>query len=246
MTKDLLTTLEKLRPSDTVSAELWPENVQDAARTRIMATKNNIGATKAPRRRVGAIVLVAAICAAVVVGCAAATGMMPKAFTDMYSGWQTMPGTNGGIDPSTAERVGSIPGPDGTLFSVFVAHGANGWRCVAPIFESAEDLDQRAPSDFSHLGDSCFPAADPDMYPEEASPFALGGGAGIMVAGPHEATYDAGAGGAVRAELHTADGQIYPTILAEDRFYGWIPLSLTSPRPTLVGYAADGTVVGTR
>ncbi len=67
MTKDPLTTLEKLRPSDTVSAELWPENVQDAARTRIMATENNIGATKAPRRRVGAIVLVAAICAAVVV-----------------------------------------------------------------------------------------------------------------------------------------------------------------------------------
>lgn len=46
MTKDPLTTLEKLRPSDTVSAELWPENVQDAARTRIMATENNMGQPK--------------------------------------------------------------------------------------------------------------------------------------------------------------------------------------------------------
>ncbi len=238
MTKDPLTTLEKLRPSDTVSAELWPENVQDAVRTRIMATENNIGATKAPRRRVGAIVLVAAICAAVVVGCAAATGMMPKAFTDMYSGWQTMPGTNGGIDPSTAERVGSIPGPDGTLFSVFVAHGANGWRCVAPVFEASADIDKVGPSKFIGLGHGC---RSIDLYGADS----FGGGAGYE-AGPHEATYDAGAGGAVRAELHTADGQIYPTILAEDRFYGWIPLSLTSPRPTLVGYAADGTVVGTR
>ncbi|ARE34090.1 MULTISPECIES: hypothetical protein [Rhodococcus] len=238
MTKDPLTTLEKLRPSDTVSAELWPENVQDAARTRIMATENNIGATKAPRRRVGAIVLVAAICAAVVVGCAAATGMMPKAFTDMYSGWQTMPGTNGGIDPSTAERVGSIPGPDGTLFSVFVAHGANGWRCVAPVFEASADIDKVGPSKFIGLGHGC---RSIDLYGADS----FGGGAGYE-AGPHEATYDAGAGGAVRAELHTTDGQIYPTILAEDRFYGWIPLSLTSPRPTLVGYAADGTVVGTR
>ena len=134
MSKDLLTTLEMLRPTDAVTTEFWPEKVQDAARTRIMATENNIGATKTPRRRVGALVLVAAICAAVVVGCAAATAMMPKPFTDMYSGWQTMPGTNGGIDPSTAERVGSIPGPDGSLFSVFVAHGEDGWRCDAPVF----------------------------------------------------------------------------------------------------------------
>ncbi|GAA3181530.1 hypothetical protein GCM10020255_075750 [Rhodococcus baikonurensis] len=67
MSKDLLTTLEMLRPTDAVTTEFWPEKVQDAARTRIMATENNIGATKTPRRRVGALVLVAAICAAVVV-----------------------------------------------------------------------------------------------------------------------------------------------------------------------------------
>ena len=240
MSKDLLTTLEKLRPSDSVSVELWPANVQNAARTRIMATENNIGATKAPRRRVSVIVLVAAICAAGVAGCTAATVMMPKPFTDMYSGWQTMPGTNGGIDPSTAERVGSIPGPDGSLFSVFVAHGADGWRCVAPVFEASADVDKVGPSKFISLGHGC--RSSDDFYGADS----FGGGAGIMVAGPHEATYDAGAGGAVRAELHTADGKIYPTVLAEDRFYGWIPLTLTFPRPTLVGYAADGTVVGTR
>ncbi|MFF1554036.1 hypothetical protein ACFVX3_23690 [Rhodococcus erythropolis] len=240
MSKDLLTTLEMLRPTDAVTTEFWPEKVQDAARTRIMATENNIGATKTPRRRVGALVLVAAICAAVVVGCAAATAMMPKPFTDMYSGWQTMPGTNGGIDPSTAERVGSIPGPDGSLFSVFVAHGEDGWRCVAPVFEPSADVDKIGPSKFTSLGHGC--RSNDDLYGADS----FGGGSGMMVAGPHEATYDAGAGGAVRAELHTADGSIYPTILAEDRFYGWIPLSLTFPRPTLVGYAADGTVVGTR
>lgn len=239
MSKDLLTTLEMLRPTDAVTTEFWPEKVQDAARTRIMATENNIGATKTPRRRVGALVLVAAICAAVVVGCAAATAMMPKPFTDMYSGWQTMPGTNGGIDPSTAERVGSIPGPDGTVFSVFVAHGADGWRCVAPVFETSSETDKVGPSKFISLGHGC--RSNDDLYGADS----FGGGAGYE-AGSHEATYDAGAGGAVRAELHTADGQIYPTILAEDRFYGWIPLSLTFPRPTLVGYAADGTVVGTR
>ncbi|MDZ7913067.1 MAG: hypothetical protein U5O16_14730 [Rhodococcus sp. (in: high G+C Gram-positive bacteria)] len=151
-----------------------------------------------------------------------------------------MPGTNGGIDPSTAERVGSIPGPDGSLFSVFVAHGADGWRCVAPVFEASADIDKVGPSKFISLGHGC--RSNDDLYGADS----FGGGAGIMVAGPHEATYDAGAGGAVRAELHTADGKIYPTVLAEDRFYGWIPLSLTFPRPALVGYAADGTVVGTR
>lgn len=239
MSQDLLTTLAMLRPTDAVTTEFWPEKVQDAARTRIMATENNIGATKTPRRRVGALVLVAAICAAVVVGCAAATAMMPKPFTDMYSGWQTMPGTNGGIDPSTAERVGSIPGPDGSLFSVFVARGEDGWRCVAPVFEASADVDKIGPSKFTSLGHGC--RSNDDLYGADS----FGGGAGYE-AGPHEATYDAGAGGAVRAELHTADGNIYPTILAEDRFYGWIPLSLTFPRPTLVGYAADGTVVGTR
>ncbi|MDV8008254.1 hypothetical protein [Rhodococcus sp. IEGM 1318] len=240
MSKDLLTTLEKLRPTDSLSAEFWPENVQVAARIRIIATENNIGTPRVPRRRVGAVALVAMLCAAGMVGCAAATAMMPKPFTDMYSGWQTMPGTNGGIDPSTAERVGSVPGPDGTLFSVFVAHGADGWRCVAPVFEAPADIDKVGPSKFISLGHGC--RSNDDLYGADS----FGGGAGIMVAGPHEATYDAGAGGAVRAELHTADGEIYPTVLAEDRFYGWIPLSLTFPRPTLVGYAADGTVVGTR
>jgi hypothetical protein len=48
------------------------------------------------------------------------------------------------------------------------------------------------------------------------------------------------AGNAVRAEVHTPDGQAYPALLVDGDFWGWFP---TDARPTLVGYATDGTVI---
>ncbi|OFE10827.1 hypothetical protein [Rhodococcus sp. 1139] len=243
MTKDPLKTLEKLRP-DTHTDELWPQHLQAAERDRIMATSTNPTAPDRHRRGVGTIVLVAAIATAGGIGVAAATGLMPKVFTDTFSGWQSQQ-YGGGVNPDTAERIASMPGPDGTVFSVFVAHGSDGWRCIAPIFESAADAQQPGPSNFVDLGDYCRPSAVPTEVPEAASPDVFGGGLNFTPVG-NDFTYDAGAGEAVRAELRTASGEILPTMLANGRFYAWGPLSLAQPRPTLVGYASDGTVVGVR
>lgn len=154
---------------------------------------------------------------------------------DLLTAWQSYP-DSGGVNPDAAERIASIPGPDGTVMSVFVAHGSDGWRCIAPVFESVADATQSGPSDFTHLGDRCRSAIDSGSF---------GDGAGGEYL-PNAVIYDALAGVAVRAELHTAAGEIFPTVLAEGRFWGWFPPQARgSLRPTLFGYAADGTVVGT-
>lgn len=234
MTRNLLTTLEKIRP-DAHADELWPNHLQVAERDRIMATSTDPAVPPARRRRAGAIGLVAAITVAGGVGVAAAGGLMPKAFTDAYSGWLTYPDSSG-VDPAAAERIASIPGPDGTVMSVFVAHGTDGTRCVAPVFESPADAEQPGPSNFTGLGNYCRPATD-------TGPFGQGGGGWVV---PGGFAYDAAAGNAVRAELHTSSGEVFPTMLVEGRFFGWFPMPDGAPMATLVGYDADGNIIGRR
>lgn len=236
MTDDLLTTLDKLRP-DTEADELWTHQLRAIAHDRIVATPTDSLVSDTHRRKIGTIVLVAAIATTGGIGVAAAAGLMPKSFTDAYAHWQNYPASNG-IDPDTAERIASLPGPDGTVFSIFAAQNADGWRCVAPVFESVADSEHPGPADFTKLGDSCRQADPPAGVPD---PNAFGNGAGIMVEGANF-VYDAGAGEAVRAELHTVSGQNLPAMLAEDRFYAWGPISLAYPEPVLVGYYADGTM----
>ncbi len=243
MTRDLLATVAKIRP-DAHADDLWPKPLQVAERERIMATAVLPVVPPTRRRRTGAVALVAAISAVGGVGVAAAGGLMPKAFTDAYANWLDYPHSSG-VNPATAERVASIPGPDGTVFSVFVAHGADGWRCIAPVFESAADAEQPGPVNFTELGDSCVPASNSKTFVDAVGSESFGDGAGFFV-DPNGFIYDAAAGAAVRAELHTATGEILPTVLAEGRFYGWGPLPPGSPRPTLVGYDAEGNVIGRR
>ncbi|MGO4205424.1 hypothetical protein AB4Z09_27540 [Rhodococcus sp. TAF43] len=247
MTKDLLKTLEAMRP-DTGADRLWPQHVQAAEQARIMATTSAPTAPAVRSRRVGAVALTAALFAVGALGAcaAAATGLMPKAFTDHYYFWKEAapePGATA-VDPATAERIASIPGPDGTVFSVFEARGAGSQRCVTSVFESAAGAADPGPSEFTDLGSRC-------RHDGEGG---FGDGAGTMVATfgdggsevlPKELVYDAVAGTAVRAELCTSTGQVLPTILADGSFFGWFPKPEPgSPRPVLTGYAADGTVVG--
>lgn len=248
MTKDLLKTLEAMRP-DTEADRLWPQHVQAAEQARIMATTSAPTAPAVRSRRVGAVALTAALFTVAGISAAAASGMMPKTFTDHYYFWKE-PGPGAGpgagpVDPATAKRIASIPGPDGTVFSVFEARGAGSQRCVTPVFESAASAEQPGPSEFTDLGSRC-------RHDDDAGAF--GDGAGAMVeyaAGadgervPTTLTYDAMAGTAVRAELRLSTGQILPTVLADGSFFGWFPwLPAGSPRPVLTGYAPDGTVVG--
>ncbi|WP_420879142.1 hypothetical protein [Rhodococcus sp. (in: high G+C Gram-positive bacteria)] len=238
MTRNLLNTLEQMRP-DAHADELWPKHRQEAERDRIMATSTAPAVPAVRRRRVGTIALVAAITTAGGIGVAAAGGLMPKAFTDAYSNWRTYPNSSS-VDPAAAKRIGSIPGPDGTVMSVFVAHGIDGTRCVAPVFESVADTEQAGPANFTQLMNYCRPDID-------TGPFGQGGGGEVGTSGSLTYfTYDAAAGTAVRAELHTRSGEVLPTVLAEGRFFGWFPMPDGVPMATLVGYDADGNVIGTK
>ncbi|GAB2640940.1 hypothetical protein ABI214_00275 [Prescottella soli] len=250
MTKDLLKTLEAMRP-DTGADRLWPQHGLATERARIVATTSTPTAPAVRPRRVGAVALTAALFAVGAIGaCAAATGLMPKAFTDHYYFWRDLPGPGEtAVDPAAAERIASIPGPDGRVFSVFVARGAGSQRCLAAVFESAASAADAGPSEFTDLGGRC------RQGPEGSGEFSFGDGAGVMVAEygagadgeelPTAFTYDAVAGAAVRAELRMSTGQVLPTVLADGSFYGWFPTPAAgSPRPVLTGYAPDGTVVG--
>ncbi|MCL2534096.1 MAG: hypothetical protein FWE39_08015 [Nocardiaceae bacterium] len=248
MTKDVLTTLEAMRPEP---GTLWPEDLRAAERDRIMATVSESTVPAARSKRVGAVAVTAALftVAGIAACAAAASGMMPKTFTDHYYFWKE-PGPGAGpgagpVDPATAERIASIPGPDGAVFSVFMAYGAGSQRCVTSVFESTDSAERPGPSEFTDLGSRCRHDGDG----------AFGDGAGAMVASfgagaggevlPKEFVYDAVAGVAVRAELRSSTGQVLPTILADGSFFGWYPMPAPgSPRPVLTGYAADGTIVG--
>jgi len=248
MTKDLLKTLEAMRPDHDAP---WSHDLRAAECARIMATGSEPTAPRVRSRRVATVVTVAALVVAGGVGAAAASGMMPKAFTDHFAHWKS-PGPGAGpgatpVDPATAERIGSIPGPDGTVFSVLVARGVGDQRCLASVFESPESAARPGPSEFTDLGSRC--RQGPDGIG------ALGDGAGAMVgmfgtgAGgevlPTAFVYDAAAGPAVRAELRLSTGQVLPTILADGSVFGWFPTPPAgSPRPILTGYGPDGNIVG--
>ncbi len=249
MTKDLLKTLEAMRP-DPGPDRLWPKHLRDAEKARIMATDSEPTVPPARSRRVVAAVTIGALLAVGGVAACTATALMPNAFTDHYYFWKE-PGPEAGpgvtpVDPATAERIASIPGPDGTVLSVFEARGVGSQRCVTSVFESAANTERPGPSEFTDLGSRC-------RYDGDG---AFGDGAGAMVASfgdgagggevlPKEFVYDAMAGTAVRAELRMSTGQVLPTILADGSFFGWFPKPEPgSPRPVLTGYAADGTVVG--
>ncbi|MFM1723169.1 hypothetical protein ABEU20_001730 [Rhodococcus sp. PAM 2766] len=242
MTKNLLRTLERMRPDDDA---LWPADQRAAVCARVMA---DVSAPPAPRRRsrrVASVVTVAALVVAGGVGAAAASGVMPKAFTDTFYYWRDRAPGETPVDPAVAKRIGSIPGPDGTVFTVLVAHGTDGERCVAPVFETAASAAMPGPSEFSGTIDRCRRKTDTAAFGEGAGTWIVGAiGAGADTDERLNAHYfDAAAGAAVRADLRTSTGQVLPTVFAEGSFFGWYPIpSLGSS--TLTGYAADGSIVG--
>jgi hypothetical protein len=102
------------------------------------------------------------------------------------------------------------------------------------MFEAPGPLDRPAPADFDLNGGQC-------ARPEPAAgPFDSTGGTSDD-RGIH--TMWASAGGAVRAELHLADGSVRPALLAEGQFFFWYEADDRVAPPTLVGYDAAGKVV---
>jgi hypothetical protein len=169
---------------------------------------------------------------------AVAGGLVPQSFVEAFSYWQDTPVAGGpAIDPATAERVAVAPGPDGTVFSVLVAHAADdpAWRCTTALFETAQSAALPGPAVFIDAGSQCRRGPD-------TAPFGLG--AGVAVSGDI-CVWDAPAGGAVRGELRTASGERWPLVLVDGTFRGWFPAPQAGDPPAeFIGYAADGTEVG--
>ena len=148
------------------------------------------------------------------------------------------------IDPSTARRVDSAPGPHGTVFTLATAHATDpAYQCTAVLFESPTSVGQPLPSDFrSSYDDTC-----------QEGPAA--GTFGVKGTDEFEKgvwTWSATAGEAVRATLVGPDATSYPVLGEAGALYGWFPEPVdlvggtpaTDRRYVLTGYAADGSVVG--
>lgn len=245
MTDDPVKTLEAMRPDHN---ELWSEDLRATGCAHIMATDSEPTAPRARSRRVTTVVAVAALVAAGGVAACTATGLTPKTFADHFSHWRDAPapGTTP-VDPAAAERIGSVPGPDGTVFTVLVARGTGDQRCLASVFETPDSAARPGPTEFTDLGSRC--RQGPEGFGKLGDgagyfPYSFGdGGGGELL--PNAVTFDAAAGTAVRADIRTSTGQVLPMILADGSFFGWYPMPPVpgSPRPVLTGYAEDGTVV---
>lgn len=252
MTRDALETLSALRPSAPL-AQTWQGEDPAQARDRILATGHADLDAASParrRRRRRATVLAAGLAVGVTVagGAAAATGLVPAAFSQVYGeglAEQPLVG-NHGIDPADTERVKTVTGPDSHLnkYSVMKAKGKNGYVCIMPVFETQQSAKLPIPAEFTGQDWIC-------QTPTDNNPYSSAFGDELSV-GYDRATdanaYLVAAGGAVRATLKTATGRTYPVVLAEGWFGGWFPSSADDQPeslPVLTGYAADGRVVGT-
>lgn len=187
------------------------------------------GAGQRSKRRIAAIGVVVAASLVAGVGVASASGVMPQAFTDAFASWKSWPGK--GADPADAERVATAPGPNGSVFTVMSTSDADGSSCRTAILETADSAEGPGPASFTQVyGDFC----------AEGPTFQTFGNAGVDYT--VVAAYMVSAGEAVRAVVQTPSGQEYPALLVHGDFWGWFP---KTAHPTLTGYAADGSVVGT-
>lgn len=230
---DMMSTLEKLRPTTTVEAG-WPAPAREATLDRVLAATAS-PAMASPRPRRGRRVLVTAALAlglvASGVGVAGAAGVLPESFTQELSFWASE--TKGGVDAQNARRVAQTPGPDGTVLSLWAATGADGTTCLSALFEPPGALDRPAPTDFRGTGGQCIRPQDR----ERGLHFGDGGGSSTP-SGVH--TWIVAAGDAVRAELRLANGATRPVPGAEGMFFFWYLADEHTDPPMLVGYDAAG------
>jgi hypothetical protein len=226
-TQDPYDLLTSLRPNRSVD-DAWPPEQRDACLDRVLADSPAFVAPRPPRlRRRTAVVLLAAIgLFAAGSGVAAAGGRLPEWFTRPFSSWKH----DVGVDPQTVVRVAGIPGPDGSVFTVWTARGANGVVCVASGFESRQSASSAVPTHFDANGATCAPAGRTTAF-----------GDGLAInADQRRHTFDVGAGDKVRAEVHLGDGTVLPVAHVEGYFLGWYPSAHTGTAPELVAYDAAG------
>jgi len=245
---DLLAVLTAIRPSTDIN-EVWDPRDQAAVRDRITAGNeptaaaiDELAGRRARKRRPLAVLAVSGLVLAGGVGAAAAGGLMPQAFIDRFSAsWQTDPMEGApAVDPSTAERVATAPGPDGEVFTVMSAAAADNpnFTCTVAVFETPESAALPGPAAFVDVS-SNWCQDGPETLP-------FGSGANVDVFQGYY-IWNAPASDAVRGELRTPSGETYPVVSSEGRLWGWFPARVEGEplvQAELIGYAADGTEIG--
>lgn len=238
---DLLAVLTAIRPSTDLD-DVWGPRDQAAVRDRITAGTGPVTDEPADRRwrRPLAVLALSGVVLAGGAAAAAAGGRVPQAFIDRFSAiWQTDPMEDApAVDPSTAERVATAPGPDGEVFTVMSAAAADdpGFTCTVALFETPESAALPGPAAFTDVS-SNWCQDGPETRP-------FGSGADVDVFHGYH-VWHAPAGEAVRGELRTPAGETYPVVSAGGRLWGWFPARVEGePQAELIGYAADGTEVG--
>ena len=233
MTRDRLALLTQIRPE--VSLDLvWTPQQQTAARERILLDQSRTITTVPGRRRRVALVaggLTVGLLALPGAAGAVNSGMSAQSFAQAYSNWQE----NRGVDPGSAQRLGTIAGPSGGMYSVVSAANDKGVTCLTMLFETAASAKKPAPDFFEGGGSFC------DDIPS-IKPFGFNG---RFSSGAVD-VWIAEAGTAVRGITRMADGRTYPAMLVQGYLFGWFPI-LDRDAPalvTVIGYAADGSEVG--
>jgi ferric-dicitrate binding protein FerR (iron transport regulator) len=236
---DPLTVITALRPRPEEDAA-WTQQERAALLTRVLHSPRPWAPSRPSRLRRRTLTLgLSGVLVVAGGGAAVAGGLVPQAFVDAFAYWQNQPsGENSPpVDPSTAERAATAPGPGGTVFTVVSAHAADdpSFRCTTALFETPESAAQPGPAVFTDaFGSVC----------EKPSHRTFGDGTNVAVT-DGKYVWQIPAGDAVRGELRTASGEDWPVVLVDGSFYGWFPaLEPGEPHPVLVGYAADGSEVG--
>lgn len=230
--RDPLVTLTALRPRTTVD-KAWPAVNRTATYEGITATTRSVTEATPKRRRTPRLVAIALLAGLGVpagIGAANAAGLLPDAFIRNYASWRQ----DTGVDPATATRVATAPGPDGTVFTVWTAKAPNGTVCIAPLFETATSAKAPQPSAFEANGSTCQPA-------ERHQSFGVSSG---INADDKNHTYQVSAGDTARAELRLHDGTVLPAIRVENNYLGWYPTAHGQKPPVLTAYDLAGNVIG--
>lgn len=235
MKQDRLTILSEMRPNTSLDA-VWTTDEQKVVRERILADRTSAATAGPSRRKRATLAGVAVLGLLAVPGAASAvgSGMKPQAFFDAYNYWGSNP--DGSVDPATASRAATAPGPFGGTFSVLTAKNKDGLTCLTPVFETTTSEKAQLPDDFEGGMSFC------DSVPS-SRPFGVDSVEYVDSA----AVWFGHAGDAVTAELRMPSGERYPVVRVEGYLFGWFPLPAPGERdaPTLTGFAADGTEVGT-
>lgn len=229
-TTDPVELLERLRPVARLET-LLPARDREAMLEKLLRAdrESRVGAAHQPARRwlvgIGVSTVVLAS-----VGTAAAAGLLPQSFTDVFSSWEQ----DGYAQLSETVRAGTAPGPDGSVFTVVTSRNEDGSFCAGAVFESPESAAEPVPSVFAENGSSCEPTPNREDFGANSAGSDTGS----------EYVFQVSAGPATTAVLESPGTEARPLILANGWLYGWLPANYDGSA-VVNGYAPDGSLVGT-